>query len=224
MEEDAASRRCITLLMASRLEADCLSVYLASRVRSLSRITHITDPKMTDQDRTLLAGVVILDTNFCEASRIPRLVFRLAQEKRRVILLADANQRDVVHAAALAGVYSAFSLEDPLAGLVDQIDAVLSGRSWGQYLTGNQWSAALAHDTNGLTAREAEIVTLYAGDAGQTVIEIGDALGISVNTVRAHLANVRKKLGGAPTKNTLALRTALVEKGWLPEWSEATRN
>ena len=40
-------------------------------------------------------------------------------------------------------------------------------------------------------------------------------LGISVNTVRVHLANVRRKLAGRHVGNRQALHAALVDKGWI---------
>lgn len=211
----------LTLLMRSRLEADCLAVYLESRFGRGLEISYVASLEELESAFHRLGRAVILDRSFCAPARIPRLVSRLVQSDKPVIVLTDSLSDELIHAAALAGVYSAFNIHEPLAGLVDQVDAILRGQAWGQHLTGNQWSAALNQEPGGLTDRELDVVMHYLDGREPSIRDVADEMGISPNTVRAHLANVRKKLGGRPTKNTLALRTALVEKGWLPSEGDA---
>lgn len=62
-----------------------------------------------------------------------------------------------------------------------------------------------------LTPRQLEMLTLLSGGLSQT--QIAARLGISLRTVRHHMAGLRERLGLETTQQVLAAATV---QGWLP--------
>ncbi|MGH9838646.1 MAG: response regulator [Blastocatellia bacterium] len=121
----------------------------------------------------------------------------------RIIVLSTYDHEEPVFRALQAGARGWLLKSSLGADLQQAIRAVHAG---GKYLT-PEIEARLAerrHHTE-LSAREAEILKLMA--TGKSNREIGDAVGLTQNTVKTHVANILAKLG--VNDRTLAVTTAL---------------
>ncbi len=89
--------------------------------------------------------------------------------------------------------------QDPIANLVEAIDAALEGERWltpslsyAALETAGRLFDSIADPRRGLSDREHEILRLTA--SGLTSREMGEQLGISRRTVETHRANLQVKL------------------------------
>ena len=80
-----------------------------------------------------------------------------------------------------------------------------------------------------LTDRELQVLALYASTRGHSPADLGRILDLRTDTIRSHLerGRARYRAAGRPTHNRAALRTALVEDGWVLDpqvWRAAGRS
>lgn len=141
--------------------------------------------------------VLLLDLTFPEGDGLPLLgAMKTLQPSLRVVVLTMDRGSETVRQSLLAGAdgYIVKGARSP--ELVDAIRAVSRGE---QYLHSSV-TAAIVDDSirlnrsgTQLSVREREILSLLA--SGYETAEVGTTLGISVHTVRRHLANLSDKLG-----------------------------
>lgn len=107
--------------------------------------------------------------------------------------------------------------QDPIACLVEAIEAALEGRRWltpalsyAALETAERLFDSIADPCRGLSEREHQILRFTA--SGLTSREIGEQLGISRRTVESHRANLQKKLGLSTYRDLVryALRIGLI--------------
>lgn len=74
-------------------------------------------------------------------------------------------------------------------------------------------------DSIPLTDREMQIACLYCGRSAPSTKALGEALGLSTETVRAHLVRTRRRFSdrGHDVSTRTLLRIGLIEDGWLFE-------
>ncbi|MEE2567950.1 hypothetical protein V1638_00855 [Pseudarthrobacter sp. J64] len=132
------------------------------------------------------------------------------------------RQQEVLRAAGAAGVIS----EDlTVPELVAEIGRVVS--RWTPTSTPDGGRGAGAEHCR-FTDRELQIAELYSRRRGLHASVLGPALGLSPETVRAHLRNARKKLEelGLPGTSRTQLGQALVDMGYSltdEQWRQAGR-
>ena len=172
---------------------------------------------------SLRPDLVILDIMMPGLSGVEVIEkIRAASPGSRVVLLtaseSDADLFECIKAGARGYLVKDVRFED----LPRSIEAVMSGGAvisplmagklldvLGRLLRGQNAAAA---DGPVLTAREAEVLDLVAEE--MTSGQIGEALGISENTVKNHVRNIFDKLGVHSRQEAIdyALRQGLIQR------------
>ncbi|HEY8438139.1 MAG TPA: response regulator transcription factor [Candidatus Limnocylindrales bacterium] len=156
--------------------------------------THEEAFELVDRTRP---DLLLLDLTFPEGDGLPllRALKSLHPELRIVVLTMDRGS-ETVRQALVAGAQGYVVKGARTNDLLDAIAAVSNGE---RYLHSSV-TAAIVDDSirlnrSGaqLSIREREILTLLA--SGHSTSEVGAMLGISVHTVRRHVANLSDKLG-----------------------------
>ena len=146
---------------------------------------------------TTRPDVLLLDLSFPEGDGLPLLrALRSRQPDLRIIVLTMDRGSETVRQALVGGAQGYIVKGARTTDLLDAITAVSNGE---RYLHSSV-TAAIIDDSirlnrSGaqLSIREREILTLLA--SGHSTAEVGGMLGISVHTVRRHVANLSEKLG-----------------------------
>jgi len=162
---------------------------------------------------TTKPDVLLLDLTLPEGDALPLLESLPAiQPGLRVIILTMHSDPETVRQALAAGASGYLVKGAHLEELYAAIRAVARGQ---RYLHSSVTGAVVEdsirwYRSGPLSAREREILRLAA--SGHAPSEIGTMLGISVHTVRRHIANVSEKLGlrGNNALTRYAIRSGLV--------------
>lgn len=167
----------------------------------------------------VLAGrtrVAVLDGVHLPPRTVPQLIRAAVETSASAVLLFDSAMPspDLLSAAQFAGVHSTFDVRGDHRGLADQVRFALDQRVWRQDWTSASWMKALTHDTTDLTPKEQQVAATLRATPGAGLDDLARALGMKPNTVRTHVANIRRKLPGRYTGNREALVAAIVERGW----------
>ncbi len=156
--------------------------------------------------------VLLLDLTFPEGDGLPLLrALRSRYPGLRVVIVTMDRGSESVRQALLAGASGYVVKGARSRDLFEAIRAVSRGEV---YLHSSVAGAIvddsirLARSGQQLSVREREILSLLAG--GRSPSEVGRILGISVHTVRRHVANLSEKLG---IHGIRALTTYAVEHG-----------
>ncbi len=157
--------------------------------------------------------VLLLDLTLPEGDALPLLESLPAlQPGLRIIILTMHSDPETVRQALAAGASGYLVKGAHLEELFEAIRAVARGE---RYLHSSV-TAGVVDDSvrwfrsGPISAREREILRLLA--SGRSPAEIGRMLGISVHTVRRHIANLSEKLGvrGNNALTRYAIRHGLV--------------
>jgi DNA-binding NarL/FixJ family response regulator len=157
--------------------------------------------------------VLLLDLTLPEGDALPLLESLPAlQPGLRIIILTMHSDPETVRQALAAGASGYLVKGAHLEELFAAIRAVARGQ---RYLHSSVTDAVVEDSirwfrSGPLSVREREILRLVA--SGHAPSEIGGMLGISVHTVRRHIANVSEKLDlhGNNALTRYAIRTGLV--------------
>ncbi|MGF3055972.1 LuxR C-terminal-related transcriptional regulator [Microbacterium sp. YY-01] len=200
----------VRIITSHRLAGSALSVFLG---RALARNVAWSHPADDALDATVSVVLAVHES----AEIIPRLIrASVARGSRTVVVYDGARpQRELLDAAMHLGAWNACDVRQDQRMLVGQIRSAISGDRWERDRFAEHWSRALEHPVEHLSHREREVIDAYFAADTVTPDHVAAQLGISVNTVRVHLANVRRKLSGRHTSNREALRAALIDQGWL---------
>lgn len=141
--------------------------------------------------------VMLLDLTLGDADAIPLLRSLMARDPDlKVIVVTMHRDAETVRQALLAGASGYIVKGAAARDLIEAIRAVMRGE---RYLHSSVTALVVAdvvrllQSSDGLTPREREILSLLG--AGLSPVEIGRSIGISVHTVRRHIANIGEKLG-----------------------------
>jgi|GEM_PF-6962199 len=206
----------IAVCLRHRLDAEALAYLLCAVVnqnpaRILALCAH-------DGARivALRHSIVLLDSRFDVPQPVADRVRRLSMTNN-VIMLGSDDPADLKRMLLAAGASSWINAESSALPVVALVRQAMRG----EVLAGSFDPMHLGDDMAGrpreLTARELDVIRMYCTDPARPIEAVADVLGLSTNTVRAHLANVRSKMGGAIAPNRTALRDELVRRGLLPE-------
>jgi DNA-binding NarL/FixJ family response regulator len=157
--------------------------------------------------------VLLLDLTLPEGDALPLLESLPAiQPGLRIIILTMHSDPETVRQALAAGASGYLVKGAHLEELFAAIRAVARGQ---RYLHSSVTEAVVEDSirwfrSGPLSTREREILRLLA--SGHPPTEIGKMLGISVHTVRRHVANISEKLGirGNNALTRYAIRSGLV--------------
>jgi DNA-binding NarL/FixJ family response regulator len=146
---------------------------------------------------TLRPDVLLLDLTLPEGDALPLLrVLRSARPELRILILTMDRGSESVRQAFVAGASGYVVKGAKPHELIEAIHAIARGDRY----VHSSVTGAIVDDSirwiqagGSLSLREREVLSLLAD--GQSAGEIGHALGISVYTVRRHLANMSEKLG-----------------------------
>ncbi|UKA50895.1 hypothetical protein LFT48_05015 [Arthrobacter sp. FW305-123] len=159
--------------------------------------------------------VAILGTLDFHTQLIPA-VGQLVNEGLRVVVLATHLDGWEAGAARAAG---AMGYVPKSAGPRHTEAAVRAAAAGREYLHPD--AAAIMVDTAPvrikLSLREQRLAELYLGSPAMSVRGVADAMGISEQTVKAHLHRIRQRYGAAGIKlgNVISLRRQLSTDGWI---------
>ena len=157
--------------------------------------------------------VVILDLTLGDSDGIPLLRELAARNESAILVLTMHQDRETVRQALLAGAAGFVVKGARSSELVDAVRAVAQGDRYVHSSVAGivvEDSVRWLRERNDLSEREREILGLVA--AGLTAQMVAERLGISVHTVRRHVANISAKLGtrGLPALVRYALEHDLV--------------
>lgn len=159
--------------------------------------------------------VVLLDLILADGSTPAENIRALRSAGYPVLALTSGERPQLVREAGRSGVAGMVRKSEPADVILTQIRAVLRG----EVAATPDWAAALDSDTRfvsaRLTAREAEILELYA--SGETAERVAGELFISRETVVDALKSFRAKYADAvrPVRNKVVLFRRAVEDGIL---------
>jgi DNA-binding NarL/FixJ family response regulator len=161
--------------------------------------------------------VLLLDLTFAEGDGMPLIrLLRSRHPSTRILVLTMHRSAETVRQAFMAGA-SGFIVKGAHAGeLLHAVRAVGRGE---RYLHSSVTDAIVEdsirwqHGDGRITDRQREILSLVA--AGVPAAEVARTLGISVFTVRRHIANLSAKLGlhGITALVRYAIQHDLVREG-----------
>ena len=158
----------------------------------------LTDAFLVDEPPSGPIDIALYDTfgrQGLEAEQLAKILAR--PEVERVAIYSFNFDDDAVAEALEAGASGYLSKATPAKELVDQLESLALGE---QVVSGPNGPGRTTREDRGwpgrdlgLSEREAEVVALAA--LGRRNAEIAEALFVSVDTVKTHLARSFRKLG-----------------------------
>ena len=160
--------------------------------------------------------VVVLDLRLADGSNPRDNVATLIATGARVLAYTSGEDPALVRAAARAGICGMVRKGEPPEVLVEAVRQAARG----EVVASTEWAAAIDADRETaphLTAREAEVLALYA--SGEKADRVARLLGISRDTVLDHVRHVRVKYAelDRPAHTKVDLYRRAVEDGYLAE-------
>lgn len=157
--------------------------------------------------------VILLDLVLGDGSTPTTNLKRLSVFKVPVIAYTSGERPHLVREAIAAGAAGMIRKSDLPAALVNAVETVLAGG----IAASPDWANALDSDETfvraQLTAREAEVLALYA--SGETAERVAELLFISKETVYDHVRRIRAKYAAVdrPSRTKVELYRRAVEDG-----------
>ncbi|MGD8168060.1 response regulator transcription factor [Herbiconiux sp. P16] len=169
----------------------------------------------------LLRGIatvdlVVLDLNLRDGSRPSDNVHALRDWGAGVLALTSGENPFLIREVSRSPSLGIVRKSAPAASILDAIGRAAAG---GAVVT-TEWAAAVDSDpdlrTAPLTAREREVLALYASGLGAKSVAV--ELGISENTVDDHIRRIRTvyRQLGRPANSKVDLYRRGMEDGFLP--------
>ncbi len=160
--------------------------------------------------------VVVLDLRLADGSSPRDNVAALAATGARVLAYTSGEDPALLRAAARAGVSGMVRKGEPPDVLIDAVRQAVRD----EVVASTEWAAAIDADRDTaphLTAREAEVLALYA--SGEKADRVARLLGISRDTVLDHVRRIRVKYAelDRPAHTKIDLYRRAVEDGYLAE-------
>lgn len=169
--------------------------------------------------------VVLLDVELADGSDPAANVGAILASGARLLIVTGGDDRARVRSAVRSGADDVFYTHAPVSELMVAIEALAPGRPVNvMHSNLAETSDAFLRDA-GLSAREEEVLSLYA--SGEKVQRVANRTGLAVSTVREYVDRIRAKYAqvgrAAPTKIDLFRRA--VEDGLLPPpWPRTDRH
>ncbi|SDZ43674.1 response regulator transcription factor [Herbiconiux ginsengi] len=165
---------------------------------------------------TTTADLVVLDLNLRDGSRPSDNVHTLREWGAGVLALTSGENPFLIREVSRSASLGIVRKSAPAASILDAIARAAAGEP----VITTEWAAAVDSDpdlrTAPLTAREREVLALYASGLGAKSVAV--ELGISENTVDDHIRRIRtvyRRLG-RPANSKVDLYRRGLEDGFLP--------
>ena len=151
--------------------------------------------------------VILLDIDLGGENGLEAIPELIAKSKARVLVLTGLRDPSVQDSAVLAGARGVVEKEDTAETILKAIEKVHQGELWLDRITAGRIFVELSRSSapqaigperqkiSNLTARERQIVSEIASEAGTPIKTIADRLHISEHTLRNHLTSIYEKLG-----------------------------
>ena len=151
--------------------------------------------------------VILLDIDLGGENGLEAIPELIAKSKARVLVLTGLRDPSIHNSAILAGARGVVEKEDTAETILKAIEKVHQGELWLDRITAGRIFVELSRNSasqetdpvrlriSSLTARERQIVSELASDAGASIKTIADKLHISEHTLRNHLTSIYEKLG-----------------------------
>lgn len=211
----AVRRELVTVVHSSRLEGESIALC----IRTASRAG--ADPRVRvgrgrEAWQPSGGAVVVLDHAAAGAVQaVASAVATLVRQGSQVVLLTRDPRDPIAEAARHAGASSVLTEGGSADGIVSAVDHCLLGRDSRATSLGEAGAVPSEVKAQHLTGRELAVIELLLSAEEPSAALVAAELGISVNTVKVHLANVRRRLGDVDARNRIALRGALEQRGWI---------
>ncbi|MDX2376997.1 response regulator transcription factor [Microbacterium sp. LRZ72] len=159
------------------------------------------------------ADVVVLDLTLGDGTTVTDNVGRIVADGSSVIIHSVADRPAAVREALMAGAAGVVSKSSPTGGVMDAIATVAGGEA----LDNVEWASAIEGDRAfadaQLSAREREVLRLYA--AGLPLKVVADRLGVAYSTAKENITRVRVKYVevGRPAPTKVDLLRRAIEDG-----------
>lgn len=164
--------------------------------------------------------IAVLDLSLADGSNVANNVGAVVAAGIPVIIFSIADKQHLVRAALKGGAAGLVEKSHSMDELFAAIAEVAAGNTIDNSLTAAAIDADLDFKEANLSAREREVLSLYASGLAQK--QVAHMLGISQHTVKEHIVRVRRKYEavGRPIANKTdwvrrALEDGLLEDGAL---------
>ncbi|MBF4461251.1 MULTISPECIES: LuxR C-terminal-related transcriptional regulator [unclassified Rathayibacter] len=204
----------VTVVHSSRVEGEAIALCVRASSRAGAE-PHVRVGRGGGAWRPAAGTVVVLDHEAEASSLLPAAVATLVRQESRVVLLVRELTDPVAEAARHAGASAVLSARGPVEAIVVAVDSCLLGARPRPSPLGAAGALPTGPATPRLTVRELAVLEMLLSAEEPSAAEVASRLGISVNTVKVHVANVRRRLGRLEGRNRVSLRGALEERGWL---------
>jgi DNA-binding NarL/FixJ family response regulator len=170
---------------------------IVSSIRADAELAVLGEAGTVARARELLAGppapLLLLDLQLSDGSALSLIPEARARGAAVLVLTVSDGERNIFQALA-AGAGGYLLKREAMSGVCDALKALRDGGApISPSIARRLVDEFRAHpEAATLTAREWEVVELFAG--GATYSEVGRALGMSVNTVREHVRKLYEKL------------------------------
>ncbi len=160
--------------------------------------------------------LVVLDLNLRDGSQPSENVAALRARGMNVLTLTSGENPFLIREVSRSETLGIVRKSAPASEVLDAIASAARG----EMVVTTEWAAALDSDpdlrTAPLTAREREVLALYASGVGAKTV--ATELRISENTVDDHIRRIRTvyRLLGRPANSKVELYRRGVEDGYLP--------
>lgn len=190
----------------AELFSELAEVEVAATVRTVDELL----------ERGLALDLAILDLRLADGSMPIDNVRRIRDSGAEVLAFTGGDDPVLVRSAAHAGVLGVVRKSEPATVLKE---AVLQAAR-GEPVASTEWAAAIDGDPlladAGLSARESEVLSMYA--AGAKTQLVASRTGLSESTVLDYIRRVRSKYAraGRPANTKVELYQRAIEDGLLP--------
>jgi DNA-binding NarL/FixJ family response regulator len=164
--------------------------------------------------------IAVLDLSLADGSNVANNVETVVAAGIPVIIFSIADKQHLVRSALKAGAAGLVAKSHSMDELFAAITEVAAGNSIDNIQTAAAIDADLEFKEANLSAREREVLSLYASGFAQK--QVAHYLGISQHTVKEHIVRVRRKYEGVgrPIENKTdwvrrALEDGIIEDGSL---------
>ena len=137
------------------------------------------------------ADVALVDVDLNGTMVDTRQVRQLCERGVDIIIVSALAQRSSVRALVRAGAVGLVAKNDSQDQLVEAVDTVLSGHPWIPHDLAVALADAPESERPMLSAREEEVLTLYA--SGAKIATVARRLNLSPHTVQDYLKRIRAK-------------------------------
>lgn len=176
-----------------------------------------TVPELLEKLGRTRVDVVVMDLSLADGSLISENVKAVTQRKMPVLIFSIADKPNLIRTAIKHGAHAIVPKSESMQDLMKSIELT----SRGVFINNSETTAAIDSDqafkAAQLTAREREVLTLYA--SGLALKQVAYQLGVERSTAKEHIDRVRRKYSrlGRYAGTKIDLLRRAIEDGYINE-------